>query len=514
MPTDPHCKNAPMMQLARAEAEEAEKKRQATKRIAQAWKAHEDRALAAAEKKVARDIVKRHVVAKITRKRFLELKEATIVCQAHRRGVLARKEYSEMWVKIAIKEGVGFLLGLRKAKFQHYYGFARREAAFVMQTCWHSRKARVRARERRQEVAKERLGVLLDLWDQVGLPLAERSRNFSRLLDSGLDSLRGLASIRAAVLQVANILPPQHLKAAAARQMFTFDPKYSRIVDTFPGDERRTSTVAGHSGQQSLTAEEIERRHLMIRNEREYIYQQLKVLPVRDMRLLYWEWGISLQEKSRMHSLVMNRLWKEPSRAEQSEALMKIVETLPPPKTSSRFNFNMSRDAAPLNYSHAMSRGAQSMRGGGTGDTHDAKSSTSKSGSTRHTNDSKRSGSPSNSEAWESDSILSRGSSSVVGSINANNAQNSGRSTSRSRKSSLGKAFTDTKLVNKGGRAASEAGSAMDAIEIVAVDMNSDVFSSAQLSASSNDNSRLNDRTTSKNFMKLLSCTRPQSGPD
>lgn len=53
--------------------------------------------------------------------------------QTLRRGVMAKKVYTDMWMKIAIKEGVGYLLGLRKAKFDIYYGFKRRESSVLLQ---------------------------------------------------------------------------------------------------------------------------------------------------------------------------------------------------------------------------------------------------------------------------------------------------------------------------------------------------------------------------------------------
>ena len=87
----------------------------------------------AALEQAAHSIVRRHVVARVTRARYLALREATIRCQAVRRGTAARKLYTEMWMQIAIKEGVGYLLGLRRAKLNIYLGFARRQAAFVLQ---------------------------------------------------------------------------------------------------------------------------------------------------------------------------------------------------------------------------------------------------------------------------------------------------------------------------------------------------------------------------------------------
>jgi hypothetical protein len=93
----------------------------------------------AALEQAAHSIVRRHVVARVTRARYLALRQATIRCQAVRRGTTARKLYTEMWMQIAIKEGVGYLLGLRRAKLNIYLGFARRQAAFVLQVRVHAR---------------------------------------------------------------------------------------------------------------------------------------------------------------------------------------------------------------------------------------------------------------------------------------------------------------------------------------------------------------------------------------
>ena len=113
-------------------------------------------------------------------------------------------------------------------------------------------------------------------------------------------------------MQTANMLPEQHLKAAAARQMFTFDQKYNQISDIFPGDP-----LTQQPDFQRLTPEELERRHTNLRRERLEIYMQLKDLPARDIRMLYWEWGIPLTEKSRMQNLVMHKLWLDATLADK-----------------------------------------------------------------------------------------------------------------------------------------------------------------------------------------------------
>ena len=84
---------------------------------------------------------------------------------------------------------------------------------------------------------------------------------------------------------------------------------------------------------------------------------QLKDLPARDIRMLYWEWGIPLTEKSRMQNLVMGRLWLDPVYADKSEQLMVMVETLPSASASST-RTRFSTAAQPLNFSHAMSNKA------------------------------------------------------------------------------------------------------------------------------------------------------------
>lgn len=66
-----------------------------------------------------------------------------------------------------------------------------------------------------------------------------------------------------------------------------------------------------------LTVDELERRHQQLRRERLEIYMQLKDLPPRDIRMLYWEWGIPLTEKSRMQNLVMHKLWLSPEFADK-----------------------------------------------------------------------------------------------------------------------------------------------------------------------------------------------------
>jgi hypothetical protein len=145
--------------------------------------------------------------------------------------------------------GVGYLLGLRKRKLNIYLGFARREASFVLQGAWKRRQERkafkrqVRKPRRRgtpggelwslggvptalvagsnrwelgmgiqrDKVATERLGVLFDLWDQGGTPLADRRKQFQRIQDMGLGSLRSLVAIRATLLQAARQLPVRPL---------------------------------------------------------------------------------------------------------------------------------------------------------------------------------------------------------------------------------------------------------------------------------------------------------------
>ena len=55
---------------------------------------------------------------------------------------------------------------------------------------------------------------------------------------------------------------------------------------------------------------------------------QLKDLPARDIRMLYWEWGIPLTEKSRMQNLVMGRLWLDPAYADKVSGLQPVFLTL------------------------------------------------------------------------------------------------------------------------------------------------------------------------------------------
>lgn len=75
------------------------------------------------------------------------------------------------------------------------------------QGAWRRRQERKAFKQQRDKVATERLGVLFDLWDQGGAPLADRRKRFQRIQDVGLGSLRSLVLIRTTLLQAARQLP-------------------------------------------------------------------------------------------------------------------------------------------------------------------------------------------------------------------------------------------------------------------------------------------------------------------
>jgi len=47
--------------------------------------------------------------------------------------------------------------------------------------------------------------VLFDLWDQTGIPLVQRRKDFERLQDLGQGSLRSLSAIRKSLLEVGEL---------------------------------------------------------------------------------------------------------------------------------------------------------------------------------------------------------------------------------------------------------------------------------------------------------------------
>jgi hypothetical protein len=84
----------------------------------------------------------------------------------------------------------------------------------VPQGAWRRRQERKAFKQQRHKVATERLGVLFDLWDQGGAPLADRRKRFQRIQDVGLGSLRSLVVIRATLLHAARQLPVRPPKRA------------------------------------------------------------------------------------------------------------------------------------------------------------------------------------------------------------------------------------------------------------------------------------------------------------
>ncbi|KAK3254982.1 hypothetical protein CYMTET_35822, partial [Cymbomonas tetramitiformis] len=345
LPTEPLWRQTPLLSLAVVEQQEAEHKRRAATRIAAAWKASEERAERAALRQAAVAITRRHVRARVTRMRFVQLRAHTVRCQALVRGKIARKAYTEIWFQIAIKEGLGYLLKLRQRKFETYLGFARRESSITLQAYWKMRRCRAKFAQMRLQQSQQRTAVLFDLWEQAGTALTERRTRYGTVLNAGPGSLYGLSILRGLVLQVAHELPHEHLKAEAARRTFQFPANFSITALVCPAAQltslraaelaelrgvvylRRRESGLGlmPSHCERLSTKLLEDRHRALRNERVQLCLLLKAQSPSWLHQLYSEWGIQLQTKGRMQTLVMTKLWLDPRLAEQSEMVMQMV---------------------------------------------------------------------------------------------------------------------------------------------------------------------------------------------